>query len=529
MLIIAALTTYLLFATAITAYKARYTFFCIIAIFGVIQVIIAAQQFSNYNFWPLPWFSEQIKAWYQPNTVPAMSRGHGLFLNGNHLAWLLNFIALFALGIACLGRIETWKKILATYVAAVSIVGTLLTLSRGGTLGLCAGLLTFAVLSGIAIFFGTTSRKTLGLIVLATLTISIGTGGYFFWSSPTIQERMSKISEDAYRSTLWLAAAKQAQISPIIGTGAGSFTQLSRRLKVGASGADDTFAHNDWAQMTADFGLIGGILTLLVVVIHIWAGTKGFIKALKARSTIYCQPQSNTAALLIGATSSLVAFSVHSFFDFNMQLSCNALLAAICCGIVANPGLATHKQRKYYLLSQGMLLLTSAWLIYAICQHGPAEIKTISSENLMFRQQLEAAEDIAAAGLGRNQNHVKLNSLMGEILLRQAVTSPNQYQKLELAAAHFRKAAALDKDERWHQLMLGITLTRLNQHKEAEEALSNATALDPGNGAIYEYYGVLLEREYKEEEAKHMYEVAATLPGSKFARSRLKELRAKKQ
>lgn len=528
LLILATLATYLLFASAITSYKARFALLSILAVVGVIQIIIAAQQFSVQNFWPLPWFSEQIRVWYQPNTTNiATSRGHGLYLNGNHLAWFLNFISFFALAIACLGRVPVWAKILAVYVGALSITGTLLTLSRGGTLGLCAGIITFIGICTASVFYGTTNRKTLSLTILVTLALTIGAGTYLLLSSPTIQARMSKISEDSYRSNLWPAAVKQAQIAPILGTGAGSFTQLSRRLKTEAYTADDTYAHNDWAQILADFGLVGLILTLGVVIFHLCTGISGTISALRSRMTIYCHPQSNTAALLLGATSCLVAFSVHSFFDFNMQISSNAILAAICCGIIANPGLARQRHARHHLLSQILLGLTGAGLVCIIYIYGPSEISSIKVENSMILGKLEDAQYLAQRSLDKAPGHVKLNGLMGEILLKQAYQQTTPVDALESAAYHLNKAAEADKDERWHQLMLGITLTRLGRFREAEKALRTATMLDPLNGSIYEHYGALYEAEKNIEAAKYMYNIAVQLPGSKFAREKLKELNIK--
>ncbi|MEI8312832.1 MAG: hypothetical protein WCH98_18945, partial [Verrucomicrobiota bacterium] len=125
-LVAACVVVYCLCACVVTSPASRYTFVSLLLLAALGQVVVAAIQFSEPGyFWPLPWFSEQIRSWYcKPEATYA--RGHGIYLNANHLAWFLNGMTFLALGMACLGRTKVWVKIVLAYVAAVCVAGTVL-------------------------------------------------------------------------------------------------------------------------------------------------------------------------------------------------------------------------------------------------------------------------------------------------------------------------------------------------------------------------------------------------------------------
>lgn len=529
-LVAACVVVYCLCACVVTSPASRYTFVSLLLLAALGQVVVAAIQFSEPGyFWPLPWFSEQIRSWYcKPEATYA--RGHGIYLNANHLAWFLNGMTFLALGMACLGRSKVWMKIVLAYVAAVCVAGTVLTLSRGGMVGLGAGLVVFLFLSLVALGIGARDRRLVILLVtLAILTAGLGGGYYLFSQSMTAQARMTKIMEDTYRTNLWPAALRQAQLEPLTGTGAGTFTRLSRQLRDYSSDSDDTFAHNDWAQTMADFGYIGLVLIAAALLFNWLAGYHGFVDALRQRMSVASRPQSNSAAFGIGALSALAAFAAHSFFDFNMQIPANALLAAACAGILANSGVApwghTGKRRIARWLAGTASCACGILLSVLLFHHWEAEWCCLQGENALIQKDVLKAEELANRGLGVDPRQASLRRLLGEVLIQEAPSSKNPRENFVLSTYHLRRSTEFDPGERWNHLMLAISLTSLRQKQAAETEHIEAIRLDPGNPAVHEYYALFLEGAGKTDEAIRAYEVSLAVPGTKFSAQRLQALR----
>lgn len=527
-LVAACAAVYCLFAGVLTTPSSRYVFLCLLFAAAAGQIVVAAIQFTEPGYyWPIPWFSEQIRAWYvKPDAV--YMRGHGIFLNGNHLAWFLNIMAFFALGIACLGRCAVWAKVVFAYLAAVCIAGTVLTLSRGGMIGLCTGMGVFFLLSLCVLGIGARDRRLIILLVtLATLATALGGGYFLFYKSATVHARMSQILEDNYRTTLWPTALRQAQIEPLTGTGAGSFTKLSRRLRDYNSSADDTFAHNDWAQTLADFGFIGLVLVVAALLVNWRSGLDGFLNALRHRMAVSSRPQSNSAAFTMGALSALAACAAHSFFDFNMQIPANALLAAACAGMLANVGVSSSSRNGWISrwLAGLSACVAGVFLGFLFEKSAKAEWQALRAENALILRDSAAAIQEAELGLDISPAHSRLRRLLGEALLQSAPSSDLPQKTFVRSAYFLRRSIESDTEERWNQLMLAIALTSLRKYDAARVAYIEAIRLDPGNSVAYEYYALFLEETGNKAEAMRAYEVNLSLPGIKFSNQRLRALR----
>lgn len=528
------LAAFLITSVVVTTPAARYTLLVVLLMAALAHVGVAAFQFSEGNwFWPLPWFSEQMRQWYGGNadTSHGWSRGSGFFLNANHLAWFLNVCAFLGLAVACLGRLPLWAKIVIGYATACCITGTVLTLSRGGMVGLLSGLTVFFVLSMVVLGVGARDRRAVVFLILLLAAASAVAGGFFLFSqSPRVQTRLEAISGDVYRLSLWPAAIRQFQIEPWTGTGAGSFTRLSRMLRDYNSDRDDTFAHNDWAQLAADYGLVGLVLVALFFVVALAGGLKDFTVALRERMAISSRPQSNSAAFSMGAFSAAVACGAHAFFDFNMQLPANAVLAGIVFGLLANPGASEPHHRKGW----GRISRVGTALAAVICAAVLAnELRTsarsewlaLRTENaLLTRDYADAIRDGRAA-LALSPDHARLQRLVGESLLRSAPDSETSTRDYVAAVFHLRRSVEIDPGERWSWLILALASTAAGQPENAEREHLEAIRLDPGAPAPREYYALFLENEGRTADAIRAYEAAVHLRGATFAHQRLRALR----
>ena len=535
-LVTGCLVAYLVSACVVTTPAARYVFVSILFAAIIAQATVAAMQFTaEKDFFPLPWVSEQMRQWNLRPVAGGVRRGMGFFLSGNQLAWFFNIMAFFGLGIAAFGRCPLWAKIVFAYLGSVCVVGTMITLSRGGVIGLGFGLVVFSLLvvSGIAV--GARDRRFLFVAgAIAASTIFIGAAYLLFANSAIVKARLDLVLDDSYRFNLWKGVLTQIQIEPVMGTGAGSFQQISRRLCDTKNVFNNMYAHNDWAQMISDFGFVGLGLIAFALLVNLKAGVIGFLKALRERMAISSRPQSNSAAFLAGAISACAAAAAHSFFDYNMQIPANAILVSVCLGMLANSGIPSpHRSWRGSFVRVATALCgvgMSGWLLFLLHRHSSTEWHSLLAENELLQGRAPVAVAIATRALEEAPDHSRLRRIRGESLLRTALPETPAGQ-VALGKAHddLRRAIQGDPGERWNHLLIGMTLARLDDIHGAELAHIEAIRLDPSSAVIREYYGLSLEQYGRTDDAIRIYECAALMPWTKFARQRMEALRALKQ
>lgn len=106
---------------------------------------------------------------------------------------------------------------------------------------------------------------------------------------------------------------------PFFGSGLGTWGYV--QPKYGTGNPLVFYAHNDYAQILVESGVVGGVVMGALLLVLIAA----FMRAWKA-------PHAERM-LAAGAWASLSAIGLHSFFDWNMHIPANALLTCLAAGI----------------------------------------------------------------------------------------------------------------------------------------------------------------------------------------------------
>ena len=121
------------------------------------------------------------------------------------------------------------------------------------------------------------------------------------------------------------AAVDQIRQRPLTGVGVGQ-TWLFWQAPDGNAQAAQ-YAHDEYLQTVVDLGVVGAALLLCLVV----------VAAATVRRRWAVGPRS---ALGAGAVAALVAFAVHSGFDFLWHLAVLPLVAGVCLGlaVAGDPG-----------------------------------------------------------------------------------------------------------------------------------------------------------------------------------------------
>src|SRR5262249_48575258 len=139
------------------------------------------------------------------------------------------------------------------------------------------------------------------------------------------------------RAWVWQDTLSMIRANPVFGVGLGAYgTAFSSYTRSDGSIAVPQ-AHNDYLQIVADCGVLGGLIALWFLVLTfraIWRGVR-------SRDPLM-------AGLALGGGSSIFAILVHSLFDFNLQLPGTALLFLVLSAVVAQinataPGVSRHR------------------------------------------------------------------------------------------------------------------------------------------------------------------------------------------
>ena len=251
----------------------------------------------------------------------------GPYGNKNHFAGLMELLIPLGLGMLITGAVPRERRLLTAFAALVMGVALVLSRSRAGLfsfgmelifLGMLA--LAFASRRGVAAW-----KAVAGVVVLAAC---IGLG--IVWlGADSVAESLSTIpdealsEEDLSRNGLWRDTAALVRDHRMVGTGIGAYATAFTAYTRSSGNAAVHQAHNDYLQVLADAGVVGGVLAILFVV---GLGRVGF-SAIQRRDPVI-------GGIALGATTGCFGLLVHSFFDFNLQIPSNALAFLFTASLV---------------------------------------------------------------------------------------------------------------------------------------------------------------------------------------------------
>jgi O-antigen ligase len=215
-------------------------------------------------------------------------------------------------------------------LAGLMFAGIIYSFSR---MGFIAALSSLFVMGTLA--FGTrqlswvaSSRKR--QIVTVALVAALVLAGFVFLPPDKLILRFAQlVSTDGLtadgRTGLWAETIPSIRAYPFFGCGLGGYETAFMRFKVSGPLVTDDFAHNDYLQLLAEFGVVGFAIgaTLAFSVVRIAVRRA-------VRST---DPGARYFA--VAGAGALAAILLHSLADFNLYIPANAMLLAWIAGMTA--------------------------------------------------------------------------------------------------------------------------------------------------------------------------------------------------
>lgn len=514
----AGMAVYLLVAFNLTSSRWRMALVGVILALAVANCAIGAVQFfKGQDFMPFPFLPRPSNG----------TRASGFYGYPNHLSGFLEMALMLGMGVVFWSRWPFWVKMLLGYVCVMLVFCIVTTSSRGGYISTFVGLLAFALLSLVLV--GKLASRRLVAIFLVSLVLIGGVG----WGvrkamskSYALESRaQSTLTVDVSRMRLWQAAWKQFRLSPVVGTGSGTYLYYGRQFRSPALQTDPVHAHNDYFELLAEYGILGIIAAVIFLETHLRRGWNSITRRLRGGDS-FEGVGSNSLALSVGALSAAAACLTHCLLDFNLHMPANLLTAALIFGMLATPGegseaVSEEEEPGWSPYLRFALPLLGILIVVRIAPTAPAEYyaertRTILTNwhRLVSPEPDIEMEALARRGLEWDPRNPDLYAALAEAQLAQGglVTETQAQEKFYAQAIEsYRKALEYAPGNVGYVLGLASALDSAERFAEAEPILARALELDPNSGVTHTVIANHLVVQGKLDEAAAQYELAARL------------------
>jgi O-antigen ligase len=263
----------------------------------------------------------------------------GPFVNRHHFAGYMELTVALPLGMLFAGGVERDKRFIYVFAALMMGVALIMTNSRGGILSFVAEIVFLVGMTGLrrgrerreegdrsSAIRGAAVRAGLGL----ALILSIFAGVVMLGGEPVVNRLMGTVSSadpTTGRAHFWRVTLDIIRDYPLMGTGLGSFGLAFTRYDTRAGLLRVEQAHNDYLQTLSDAGVVGALLGLFFIVTLFRLGLRRTSSEDKFRRGV-----------AVGALAGCFAVLVHSFFDFTLHTTSNALLFLVVAALATLNG-----------------------------------------------------------------------------------------------------------------------------------------------------------------------------------------------
>ena len=272
------------------------------------------------------------------------STAFGPFINRHHFAGYMELTLAVPLGLLFSGAVRREKRILYLFAAGMMGVALIMTTSRGGIISLAAELFFLVIVAGLG---GRQvhgqgrkegARRAMMRAALAIAMVVALIGGAMLLGGGSALTRLAGTpsAEDPTqgRSHFWSVTIDILKSHPFLGVGLGGFGVAYTRYDSRNGLLRVEQAHNDYLQTLSDAGIVGAALGVFFVATLFRSGF--------ARREAHDGFRRGVAT---GALAGCFAVLVHSFFDFTLHTTANALLFLVMAALATLDGRVERHSR----------------------------------------------------------------------------------------------------------------------------------------------------------------------------------------
>ena len=449
----------------------------------------------------------------------------GTYQCPNHIAHLFQMWLPLCLVFLFLPQFGWFWRICFAYALPLFLLLIYQTQSRAGLLGSVA-----AIGATVLLMILRKSRKAFYMALLVVpLLGAVALGG--LWAGSTMfRTRMQPVVKfidlvasgkgiDAnfndFRPQTWLDTLVMIKAHPVLGAGPGNYGLMFEdyRHRVQNVRMETVHPHNEYLELLAEYGLVGGVLVLCVLI----SFSVQVIRFIRTSPRPY---HALPAAALLGA---LAGTAVHGFFDFELRIFANAQMLALLAGCAVAPLMQTvptkHPKRNAAIqwIFALAVLLSALWSVQVMSS---AWVR-VWGDNFMLEQKFQRAESFyktavqidsqnwfAQMGLGQLYYHHRYYELdpvrKHEWALKEQAAYAAAYRinikkeevvyglgRVELFLGnrekglnYLRQATNYKRFNDFYWRKLGIELRKAGLYDEALSAFEYAQKLDRSNATV---------------------------------------------
>lgn len=256
----------------------------------------------------------------------------GPYANYNHFAGLMELLWPLPVACALFTRSEAGQRALWLFAPVLMAAALLFSLSRGGMLAFGVQL---AALLWLARRWQRAEQRRLlsapalvGIIALLIAVLALWIGAdRLFWRFQTLGQGAQEYSV-VTRLEYWRAAGRMIRDHPLLGVGLGAFPAVYPQYGHSSAKLERLEqTHNDYLQVLTDAGLLGGLVLLWFLAV--------LLGQFRQQWPNLAYWRSQERALWAGGYLALLGIAVHSFLDFNLQITANAFICLLLVALVS--------------------------------------------------------------------------------------------------------------------------------------------------------------------------------------------------
>ena len=285
---------------------ARKKFALMLIVFGALYAFFALAQALT---------SERKFFWvYTPRFSGSI---YGTYVNRDHYAGLMEMLVPFPLVVSMGHLLKGGKRALVAFCAILMASTIFLSGSRGGMIAFVLEIVLFAALT---LLQRRNPRVALGLVAVCVLVLAF----LIFLGKGQVLGRLGDLGP-GIRLNITKDCLRMFSRRPVWGWGLGTFPTVYPAYRSFYTNLFVNEAHNDYAQLLVETGLLGFGLML-------WFLLRLYQYGLPtSRRWEFKWDGAVSLAALLGCSGILF----HSFVDFNLQIPANAALFYVLCGLAA--------------------------------------------------------------------------------------------------------------------------------------------------------------------------------------------------